>query len=86
MESKINERKKDDRFDKKIFVLTGTLQTLGRSEASEIIQSYGGKVTGSVSKKTSYVLAGEGAGSKLIKAESLGIEILTEEEFKEMIK
>jgi DNA ligase (NAD+) len=68
------------------FVLTGTLQQYTRDEASAIIESYGGKASGSVSKKTSYVLAGENAGSKLTKAEALGIRILSEEEFSEMIR
>ena len=86
MDSKINESKKDDRFAGKTFVLTGTLPTLTRDQASEIIQSYGGKVSGSVSKKTAYVLAGEEAGSKLVKAQNLGIAIISEDEFKDMIK
>ena len=60
------------------FVLTGTLPTLSRDEASDIIRKAGGKVSGSVSKKTSYVLAGESAGSKLAKAESLGVNIIDE--------
>ena len=68
------------------FVITGTLPTMKRDEASSLIQSFGGKVSGSVSKKTSYVLAGEEAGSKLTKAETLGIRIIDEEEFKSMIK
>ena len=76
----------DERFKGLIFVLTGTLPTLKRSEAGEIIESFGGKTSSSVSKKTDYVLAGEEAGSKLTKAESLGIKIITEEEFLEMIK
>lgn len=76
----------DNRFENKTFVLTGTLPTLKRAEASKIIESYGGKTSSSVSKKTSYVLAGEEAGSKLDKANALGIEIITEEEFMEMIK
>ena len=86
MDSKINESKKDDRFAGKTFVLTGTLPTLTRDQATEIIQSYGGKVSGSVSKKTAYVLAGEEAGSKLVKAQNLGIAIISEDEFKDMIK
>lgn len=86
MESKINESKKDDRFAGKTFVLTGTLPTLTRDQATEIIQSYGGKVSGSVSKKTSYVLAGEEAGSKLVKAQNLGVAILSEEAFQALIK
>lgn len=76
----------DDRFAGKTFVLTGTLPTLKRSEAKELIESFGGKASGSVSKKTDYVLAGEEAGSKLTKAQQLGITILTEEEFMDMIK
>lgn len=76
----------DDRFAGLTFVLTGTLPTLKRDEAKAIIESFGGKASGSVSKKTDYVLAGEEAGSKLIKAQQLGIAIITEEEFREMIK
>ena len=86
MDSKVSENKKDDRFAGKTFVLTGTLPSMTRDEAAEIIQNFGGKVSGSVSKKTAYVLAGEEAGSKLTKAESLGITIISEEEFKELIK
>ena len=78
--------KKDDRFSGMTFVLTGTLPSMTRDQASEIIQSYGGKVSGSVSKKTTYVLAGEEAGSKLTKAQSLGISIISQQEFEEMIK
>lgn len=73
------------RFLGKTFVLTGALSDFTRDAAAEIIEQLGGKVSGSVSKKTSYVLAGENAGSKLTKAESLGIEILSEAQFKEMI-
>lgn len=80
------EEKKDNRFAGLTFVLTGALQSFTRDEASAIIESYGGKASSSVSKKTSYVLAGENAGSKLTKAESLGIRILTEEEFAAMIQ
>lgn len=80
------EEKKDTRFAGLTFVLTGTLSRYTRDEASAIIESYGGKASGSVSKKTSYVLAGENAGSKLTKAEALGIRILSEEEFSEMIR
>ena len=76
----------DTRFAGKTFVLTGTLPTLKRAEASKIIESLGGKTSSSVSKKTSYVLAGEEAGSKLDKANALGIEIINEEKFMEMIK
>ena len=67
------------------FVLTGTLPTYTRDQAKEIIESMGGKVSSSVSKKTSYVLAGEDAGSKLTKAQTLGIPILDEEAFQQML-
>jgi len=76
----------DNRFEGKTFVLTGSLEKYTRNEASELIEKYGGKVSGSVSKKTDYVLAGEDAGSKLTKAQSLGITILTEQQFEEMCK
>lgn len=76
----------DNRFEGLTFVLTGTLPTLKRDEAKAIIESFGGKASGSVSKKTSYVLAGEEAGSKLDKAEQLGIKIISEEEFLDMTK
>lgn len=78
--------KTSDKFQGLTFVLTGTLETMGRSEASEIIQSLGGKASGSVSKKTSYVIAGANAGSKLTKAKSLGVKIITEQEFLAMVK
>ena len=68
------------------FVLTGTLPTMSRDEASELIKRAGGKVVGSVSKKTDYVVAGEAAGSKLTKAQSLGIKIISEEELRELLK
>lgn len=70
----------------KTFVVTGTLPSLGRQEATELIEKNGGKVSGSVSKKTSYVLAGEAAGSKLKKAEELGIAVITEEELLKMLE
>lgn len=76
---------KDARFAGKTFVLTGTLPTLTRSEASALIEQYGGKTSGSVSKKTDYVLAGEEAGSKLVKAQQLGITILDEEQFRALL-
>ncbi|NLD50291.1 MAG: NAD-dependent DNA ligase LigA, partial [Clostridiaceae bacterium] len=85
MKSKVSVKKKDDRFSGKTFVLTGTLPSMTREEATEIIQMYGGKVSGSVSKKTSYVLAGEEAGSKLLKAQELGVQIIGEEDLKNMI-
>ncbi len=78
--------KKTDLFSGKTFVLTGTLPTYSRNEAKEIIEKNGGKVSSSVSSKTDYVLAGEDAGSKLTKANSLGIKILTEDEFNQMVK
>lgn len=76
----------DTRFQGKTFVLTGTLPTLTRNEASAIIESFGGKTSSSVSKKTDYVLAGEEAGSKLDKANKLGVTVISEAEFNEMIK
>ncbi|MCX7710319.1 MAG: NAD-dependent DNA ligase LigA [Clostridia bacterium] len=76
---------KDNRFEGLTFVLTGTLPTYSRSEAGEIIESFGGKTSGSVSKKTDYVLAGEEAGSKLDKARQLGVKVIDEEEFSRMI-
>lgn len=76
----------DDRFYGETFVLTGSLTGFTRQEANDIIERFGGKVSGSVSKKTSYVLAGEEAGSKLTKAQELGIRIISEEEFNNMIK
>ena len=76
----------DNRFEKKVFVLTGTLEKYKRSEAGEIIEKFGGKTSSSVSKKTDYVLAGAEAGSKLEKAVKLGITVISEDEFEEMIK
>ena len=76
----------DDRFAGKTFVLTGSLEKYSREEASNIIEKFGGKTSSSVSKKTSYVLAGEDAGSKLTKAQSLGVTVITEEDFVEMCK
>ena len=76
----------DKRFEGMTFVLTGTLEKYGRREAQEIIEKFGGKASGSVSAKTSIVLAGENAGSKLKKANDLGIRVITEDEFQEMIK
>ena len=76
----------DNRFEGMTFVLTGTLETLKRDEAKKIIESFGGKVSDSVSKKTTFVVAGEEAGSKLEKAQSLGVNVLSETEFLEKIK
>lgn len=76
----------DARFAGKTFVLTGTLPTMTRNEASALVEKYGGKVSSSVSKKTSYVLAGEEAGSKLTKANQLGVTVITEEEFLKMLE
>ena len=77
--------KSDNRFNGLTFVLTGSLEKYTRDEASKIIEEFGGKTSNSVSKKTDYVLAGEDAGSKLIKAESLGVKIISEKDFEEMI-
>ena len=73
-------------FEGKTFVLTGTLEMYTRDEASKIIEDLGGKTSSSVSKKTSYVLAGTAAGSKLQKALDLGVQVISEEEFKQMIE
>ena len=75
----------DERFAGMTFVLTGTLEKYTRNEASAIIENLGGKTSSSVSKKTSYVLAGEEAGSKLDKAQKLGVTVISEEEFENMI-
>ena len=82
----VSDENEDSRFEGFTFVLTGSLENFTRDEASNIIEKFGGKVSNSVSKKTSYVLAGEEAGSKLTKAQNLGVTIITEEQFKEMIK
>ena len=81
----LGQEETDERFTGMTFVLTGSLESFTRDEASNIIEKYGGKVSSSVSKKTNYVLAGEEAGSKLTKAQNLGVNIITEEQFKEMI-
>lgn len=86
MKSLALESRKDERFAGMTFVLTGTLPSMTREEATAIIESFGGKASGSVSKKTAYVLAGEAAGSKLAKAQSLGIPIISQAEFEEMIR
>jgi DNA ligase (NAD+) len=72
-------------FEGMTFVLTGTLPGMTREEAAEIIKNNGGKVSSSVSKKTDYVLAGENAGSKLTKAQSLGVKVINLDEFEEML-
>ena len=82
----IEEKGVDNRFEGKTFVLTGTLEHYSREQASEIIERFGGKTSSSVSKKTDYVLAGEEAGSKLRKAQELGVKIISEEEFNVLIR
>ena len=82
--NRLKEEDEDDRFSGKTFVLTGTLEKYSREEASNLIEKFGGKTSSSVSKKTSYLLAGEDAGSKLTKAQSLGVQIISEEEFVKM--
>lgn len=81
-----SENIKDDRFMGKIFVLSGGLDSLTRSEASRIIESFGGKISSSVSSKTSFLLLGDKPGSKLTKAKQLGVPVIEEEEFLNMIK
>lgn len=76
----------DGLFAGKTFVITGTLPNMKRSEAKELIEKHGGKAAGSVSKKTDYVLAGEDAGSKLTKAQELGITVISEEELLQIIE
>jgi DNA ligase (NAD+) len=78
--------KVDDKFDGLTFVVTGTLTSMGRDDATVLIENHGGKVSSSVSSKTSYVLAGENAGSKLTKAQGLGIAVISEEELVNMLK
>lgn len=85
MVSKASEKKQSSKFSGKTFVITGTLPTMGRTEMSELITNNGGKVSGSVSKKTSYLVAGEAAGSKLTKANELGITVLSEDDVKNML-
>ncbi len=85
VKTRYEKEKKGDIFGGLTFVLTGTLPTLSRSEASKIIESYGGKCASSVSKNTDFVLAGDAAGSKLTKAEALGIKIIDEDGLMKMI-
>ena len=80
------EENEDNRFEGQVFVLTGALDSFSRKEAESIIEKFGGKTSSSVSKKTSFVLAGEDSGSKLVKANELGVKVISEEEFKKMIK
>ncbi len=80
------ENEEDARFSGMTFVLTGTLENYTRGEAQDIIEKFGGKASSSVSKKTTYVLAGKEAGSKLEKANKLGVRVISESEFEEMIK
>ena len=82
----LSKEENDNRFEGMTFVLTGSLENYSRDEASDIIEKFGGKVSGSVSKKTTYLLAGEDAGSKLTKAQSLGTAIISEKDFNDMIK
>ena len=81
MESEGGSVEADERFAGKTFVLTGALEGYTRDEATKLIEDRGGRVSSSVSKKTDYVIAGSDAGSKLAKAESLGVEILDETTF-----
>ncbi len=83
--TEMKEQISDNRFEGKTFVITGTLEKYKRDEAKAIIESFGGKASGSVSKKTDYVLAGEAAGSKLDKANELGVTVISEDEFDNMI-
>ena len=82
----IPEEGADERFAGQTFVITGTLPSMDRKEAAALIEKFGGKVAGSVSKKTAYVLAGENAGSKLTKANELGIKVISEEDILAMTK
>ena len=81
----VEEKLQGEKLAGMTFVITGTLPTMGRSEAQELIEKNGGRVSGSVSKKTSYVLAGEAAGSKLAKAQEMGIPVLSEKELLELL-
>ena len=80
------EQSSDGNFAGLTFVITGTLPGMDRKEAAALVEEAGGKVASSVSKKTNYVVAGENAGSKLKKANELGIPVLTEAEFEQMLQ
>ena len=80
------EKKVGGRFTGKTFVFTGTFTRFTRDEAKRLVENEGGHAAGSVSKKTDFVVAGAEAGSKLEKARELGVKVLSEEEFREMIK
>jgi len=82
---KFETQKKTDLLDAKMFVLTGTLQSMTRRQASEMIEAAGGKVSGSVSRNTDYVVAGQSPGSKLAKAQELGVEVIDEAAFIDMM-
>lgn len=82
----IRQEGESDRFAGMTFVITGTLPNMERKQAAELIERNGGKVSGSVSKKTTYLLAGENAGSKLTKADALGVHVISEEKLLEMLK
>ncbi|RHS96020.1 NAD-dependent DNA ligase LigA [Erysipelatoclostridium sp. AM42-17] len=86
LKMEIEQSEQSNKLEGLIFVVTGTLPTLSRKEATTLIEDNGGKVTGSVSKKTNYLVAGENAGSKLTKAQSLNITVLNEEQLNEMLK
>lgn len=84
--ARIEQAGASERFAGMTFVITGTLADLDRKQAAEMIEQNGGKVSGSVSKKTTYLLAGENAGSKLTKAKDLGIQVISEEQLLKMIQ
>ncbi len=84
--AKEEETQKDLPLQNKIFVLTGSLPSLTRSKAQELIENAGGKVSNSINKKTSYLLAGENAGSKLQKADVLGVEVIDEQKLRDFLK
>ena len=81
-----SERERGDKLQGKIFVFTGSLNRFSRKEGEELVEDQGGRASGSVSKKTDYIVAGPGAGSKLVKAEQLGIKVLSEDEFLQLIE